>query len=313
LEDRSVKFAKSVVLPALATSLVPVTAAADTFEVPASVIQEVNVTSDSSPGWVPTADQRQQALRTVQTFLGAVDSGRYDEAYRLLDDLNRRNQTHTQFADEAKKFNSLAGAVKFWRVLRVAWTKDPANGPMQGVYAAIDLASQFVNVDRDCGYIVLYQRPRGGDFTVIRRENNYLDNASALRIENEKAKAVVDSLWGQLSRNCPNYVPPLPEAKQSTIGYATVAAALEDLRSRPSVAFTTVNGWTIATDNSSSTVWSFAPAGYPAYPAVVKRWVVSEGGGAVLRMAVHCEASKAACDELVLTFGKMNAQLPRGR
>lgn len=41
---------------------------------------------------------------------------------------------------------------------------------------------------------------------------------------------------------------PLPEATGSTIGYETVASALADLRSRPSVVFTTENGWTIAID-----------------------------------------------------------------
>jgi hypothetical protein len=89
--------------------------------------------------------------------------------------------------------------------LKVTWTKDPAQAPLPGIYAAIDLAGQFANVDRDCGYIVLYQQPAGGDFAIMRRENNYLDNATARNIEEKQSKAEVEKIWGRLSRYCPNY------------------------------------------------------------------------------------------------------------
>jgi len=98
---------------------------------------------------------------------------------------------------------------------------------------------------------------------------------------------------------------PLPEASESTIGYPTVADALKALRVQPNVVFTTENGWTIATDEAASTVWSFAPPNYPAYPAVVKRHVISEGTGSSIQTSVHCEASKPACDDLVRTFSEM--------
>ena len=297
----------SAVALAIAIVLVPAMAATNTFEVPAEIMNEINVTSDSSRGWIPTSDQRQSAIKAVQVFLDAVDGGHYDEAYRLLADANKRDQTFTQFAQDKQKFNALAGPVKFWKVLKVTWTKDPAKAPFPGVYAAVDLAAQFANVDRDCGYIVVYQPPAGGGYTVMRTENNYLDNATARKIAIGKPAGYVESVWAQVSRNCPGYIPPLPEASVSTIGYPTVAAALMDLRSRPGIVFTTVNGWTIATDEAAYTVWSFAPPSYPAYPAVVKRWVVSQGAGSMLHMDVQCEASKAACDDLVRTFQKMNA------
>ena len=72
------------------------------------------------------------------------------------------------------------------------------------------------------------------------------------------------------------------------------------------------NGWLIATDEAAYTIWSFAPQGYPAYPAVVKRQVVPKGTGSVITMSVHCEASKSDCDDLVRTFSQMNGlPLPR--
>jgi hypothetical protein len=99
---------------------------------------------------------------------------------------------------------------------------------------------------------------------------------------------------------------PLPEASES-VGYETVAAALADLRSNPNVVFTTENGWLIGTNEAAYTIWSFAPKGYPAYPAVVKRQVHPKGTGSQIEMAVLCEASKSACDELVRTFAQMNS------
>jgi hypothetical protein len=99
---------------------------------------------------------------------------------------------------------------------------------------------------------------------------------------------------------------PLPEAAGPTIDYPSVDAALKALRAKAGVVFTTESGWTIATDEAAYTIWSFAPPTYPAYPAVVKRQVISKGAGSEITMDVHCEASKAACDDLVRTFSQMN-------
>jgi hypothetical protein len=181
-------------------------AAAVTLELSPAVTKEINLTSDSTRGWVPAAEQRQRVLKAVEVFLDAVEGGRYAEAYGMQTEINRRNQTLAQFTEDARKFGALAGPVRFWRVLKVTWTKDPAQAPFPGVYAAVDLAGQFANVDRDCGYIVLYQQPAGGDFSIMRRENNYLDNATARNIEARQSKEELAKVWGQLSRYCPNYV-----------------------------------------------------------------------------------------------------------
>jgi hypothetical protein len=105
---------------------------------------------------------------------------------------------------------------------------------------------------------------------------------------------------------------PLPEAQGEVIEYPSVAAALQGLHTRSGVVFSTENGWTIATDEAHYTIWSFAPPSYPAYPAVVVRQVIPEGSGSTIEMNVQCEASKAACDDLVRTFSQMNGfDLPK--
>jgi hypothetical protein len=105
---------------------------------------------------------------------------------------------------------------------------------------------------------------------------------------------------------------PLPEQPHSTIGYATPDAALAALHAKPTVEFSTQDGWTIASDPDTNTVWSFPPRRDPAYPAVVKRQMTPAPDGKVaVQMDVLCSATKAACDDLVRAFERMNDEAQR--
>jgi len=107
---------------------------------------------------------------------------------------------------------------------------------------------------------------------------------------------------------------PLEESSGAAakLGYRTVAAALAGLRARPGVAVTTTkpDGWIIATEGSTKAVWSFAPDGHYAYPAVVRREVKQRDGGEVyIEMVALCEAAKEPCDRLVREFQELNEQM----
>jgi len=105
---------------------------------------------------------------------------------------------------------------------------------------------------------------------------------------------------------------PLPEQSNSTIGYPTPDAALAALHAKPDVEFSTQDGWTIASDPQTNTVWSFPPQRDPAYPAVVKRQMTAAAGGKVaVQMDVLCSATKVACDDLVRAFERMNDEAQR--
>ena len=274
--------------------------------------RQINVTSDSAPGWSPTEDQSAQVVSGTNAFLAAMDAGRYAEAYAWLADVNKQQQTLSQFNDATRQFNAEAGRVRERTIVQVTWTKDPAQGPFPGVYAAVDLRSRFENIDRHCGYIVLYQRPSGGGFLVMRREDNFLTNATAESIEKRGSSADVDRAWADLSRNCPNYPAPLPpvppEAPSSTIGYPNVTAALAGLHAKRGVVFSSNNGWTIAEDEADKTIWSFPSAGDPAYPSAVKRQLVQTNAGVEMNMNILCQSTKEACDNLVRQFQQLNAQ-----
>jgi hypothetical protein len=122
-------------------------------------------------------------------------------------------------------------------------------------------------------------------------------------------KIYLHTLWAIVGGSAiANGLPPgsLPESIGSDVGYRTVADAMANLRQLKSASFSTVNGWTIVTDESHMTIWSFAPKTDPSYPSVVKRFVTPSGSGSIITMKVLCEAAKAPCDNLVRTFYDMN-------
>jgi hypothetical protein len=163
----------------------------------------VNVTSDSKKGWLPSEDLERQAQTTATDYMAAMDAGKYDEAYDFLADIDRKDQPLSAFSDRIRKFNARAGAVKERRIVTITWTNDPANAPIPGIYVALDLVSTFVNIDRHCGYLVLYQAPAGGAFKVMREENSFLDNATATSISRKSSPAAVDAAWAGVSAHCP--------------------------------------------------------------------------------------------------------------
>jgi hypothetical protein len=300
----------------------PAGGAADTAKIESRAPREINVTPDSAPGWLPSVELEKSASDTATDYLGKMDRERYADAYALRSDFDRQ-ESFAAFSDRVRAFNARAGAVVERRLVKTTWTKDPAHAPAPGIYAAIDFVSGFQNIDRDCGYLVLYQPPTGGGFKIMREENNFLDNATARAIAQRQSNAEVEKAWAKASANCPNYprgIPaapvastaPLQEAPSSSIGYRSVAEALNDLRSRKDVAVTVQNGWIVAAEAATRTIWSFTPPGHPAYPAAVKRQIVQQADGAYVNMTVQCEASKQACDDLVRTFEQLNDQMKAG-
>ena len=303
------RIAFAAILLSTSISAAPAHAQAPTTDAP----RQINVTSDSTPGWIPSPEQEAAAAKTATTFLAALDNGRAGDAYAFLADENKSHLPQVDFSKSLTRFNAQAGAVIERRVVTTTWTKDPPDAPVPGVYAALDLVSRFERIDRHCGYLIQYQAPMGGTFRVMRQEDNYLDNATAKRM----LKVELEATWARLSANCPNYAvaetkAPLPEQPESSIGYPTVAAALAGLHKRTDVKFSTRDGWTVAIDTTSMAVWSFPPRGHPAYPAAVKREAVQEGANASVRMNVLCEAAKEPCDDLVRTFQQMNTQMQQG-
>ncbi|MFL6601594.1 MAG: DUF4019 domain-containing protein [Steroidobacteraceae bacterium] len=175
--------------------------------------EEINITTDSAPGWLPSADQRAQVVSVIHEFLTALDNGDPTKAFALMTNGQKAIQTFEQFAKRLAEFNAGAGPVKERRIVKITWTKDPAAAPARGIYAAIDLVSHFANIDRHCGYIVLYQPDSLASFRVARQEDGFITNEQVRQIERAQSPEAVEVLWAQIARKCPNYSVGTPDFK----------------------------------------------------------------------------------------------------
>ena len=117
----------------------------------------------------------------------------------------KNSEPFDAFAKRQSTLKDQAAPVKERRIAKITWTKEPALAPAAGIYAAVDLVSRFANIDRHCGYIVLYQSDARAPFLVTRREDNYMTNDQAHQIELKRSQKAVDETWAQLARYCPNY------------------------------------------------------------------------------------------------------------
>ncbi|MEY2853347.1 MAG: hypothetical protein RL030_479 [Pseudomonadota bacterium] len=108
--------------------------------------------------------------------------------------------------------------------------------------------------------------------------------------------------WAAAAAVAPDQV---KDSSESANQYRTVQAAWDALKDKPGVTIRLDNAWTVIGDQAALTTWSFAPKGHPAYPAVVRRVVVSRNGDTAIEVSVLCEASKDACVKLLAEFQGM--------
>ena len=98
----------------------------------------------------------------------------------------------------------------------------------------------------------------------------------------------------------------------SGIGYPSVAAALDAVKSKPGVRVTVQQGWIVIEDRATMTVWSFTSPGNPAHPAAVRREVKQAKDGSVnIEQRVLCEAAKGPCDKINAEFVELNNKMRR--
>ena len=94
------------------------------------------------------------------------------------------------------------------------------------------------------------------------------------------------------------------EDQPVTIGYASVSATLEALRSEPSAQFREQRGWTVVAsrERDAPVEWFFTPEGHPAHPAVVKRTATERDRVGMIDLVALCHAEQSACDSLLDDF-----------
>jgi hypothetical protein len=105
---------------------------------------------------------------------------------------------------------------------------------------------------------------------------------------------------------------PTQAMEPNKIGYPTVAAALEALKTKPGAKQQDSKRWIIFEDAEGEdlVLWSFTLTTHQAHPSVVKRTLQKRADGYYIDMNVRCEAAdKSACGALVQSFRSLNEQV----
>lgn len=156
--------------------------------------------------WQPSAQQQTQARAAADAYWTAGDRGDAAAAYTMIGPGLRQMMTEAELTANLQRFMALAGPLVERRVARTSWYKDPPNAAGPGVYAAFDIVARYANIDRYCGYAIVYQRNDGDPFVILRIEQNYIDNATAVQIAEQGGS--VEDFWLRLAHtSCPGWDP----------------------------------------------------------------------------------------------------------
>lgn len=158
-----------------------------------------------SPAFTPSPALAQSAMTRLRAYLRETDAGHYPAAYGMLSDTLRQMQTQEAWSTAVRGFNAQAGAVRDHRVGQITWGRDPQGAPAPGIYVVVDIVSHYANIQRHCGYVVLYQPPAGGEFQVMRSVSVYIPDSQAANYDAPGSTAGVDAIWAEMTQQCPNY------------------------------------------------------------------------------------------------------------
>ena len=137
--------------------------------------------------WRPTPAQEEQVASLTYAYFSARDAGKYREAYALFSPTQQQTVSFDRWSSRVEQFNANAGPVRSRKIKKISWYKDPPRaGP--GVYAAVDYASEFENIDVHCGFVAWHMEA-DSSFRVMREEENFIDKATRQKLkEGELAK-----------------------------------------------------------------------------------------------------------------------------
>lgn len=136
--------------------------------------------------WQPQGTQSEAVVSLTRRYFALVDSGRYQDAYDLIDGSLAAMVPFAAYVDQAKAVVAGIGPVTSRTVKTIDWEKDSPLGP-PGIYAALDYSGSGQN-GQICGYVAWRMEP-DGFFTLVREETNIIPaTASATDAAALKAK-----------------------------------------------------------------------------------------------------------------------------
>ncbi|MCU0886228.1 MAG: DUF4019 domain-containing protein [Beijerinckiaceae bacterium] len=166
--------------------------------------RQVNITSVSEPGWLPSEALEAEARAFVTRYFDLVDGGQIAAAHALQSAGLRAEQPIDAFKAAQQRAAAELGPAVSRSERKLTWTKNPPGVPT-GSYAAFDWDARFVNSQRACGYIVVRQAEGSAGFEMVRIEQLQLLDAQYAEMVSKRGAAAVDAEWqGYRAQYCPN-------------------------------------------------------------------------------------------------------------
>jgi hypothetical protein len=251
----------------------------------------------SKPAYTPTpADVEQVDHATGEYFL-ALAKRQDEQAYALLTPGLQKRVSRAQWAKIQANARKELGEIYKRTRTRLNWYLDPPKSEGPGVYVAMQFGGNSEKASEIDDYLMWY-RPRGANaFRLMRHEISPVirtpkDAAAAKARAKLSTSPVIDP----------------------TLGFDTVAAARASLTARKDVVLKpSDDGWLVVVETEPPAVWSFAPPGHPAYPAVFRRSVVEKDGHLLITTKTLCEAARAPCERLLHEFEELNRKAAEGK
>ncbi|HUO88156.1 MAG TPA: DUF4019 domain-containing protein [Rhizomicrobium sp.] len=136
--------------------------------------------------WQAQEGDNQAILFLTRYYFALEDSGRYEDAYALLDGPFAAMIPLSKYKELASQAASNAGPVKGRVIKTIDWEKDKPGGP-PGLYAALDYSGETER-GQICGYVAWRQEP-DGFYLLVREETNIIPaTLSAAEADALKAK-----------------------------------------------------------------------------------------------------------------------------
>jgi hypothetical protein len=126
--------------------------------------------------WRPTSEQMTAVEKSASAFLMALTEKRYKESYVMLEPMLKSQVSEEQWAQIQESTEKITGGGTKYIKTDIHWSNNPADAPLPGTYAVLDLKGKYNNIPQASELLVMHEQS-DHTFLVMRYEKNLVDQS----------------------------------------------------------------------------------------------------------------------------------------
>ena len=143
------------------------------------------------PARAPSKADVDAVMLDSHKYFDAKDSGDYMVSYAMFESIMKQNMSFKQWMQVSYQARQHAGASIDHRLVRIDWSREPANFP-PGDYAEVYYLNHYENLEVECGRLT-WHRQVDGSFLLMGDEQGMIPKEQAQKMTPEQlAKAEAD-------------------------------------------------------------------------------------------------------------------------